>query len=177
MEVSWVGWQRRFPVRCVIYLRVSTKEQQVEKDLAEEGFSISGQREACVRRIRDEGWELIDEHVERASRPGPLTAIASSDAGPDRRRWRCRGCRRPQGRPAGEEYGRPHRHPGPLASPRRRPRLGDRDLDETASGRLVEGIHALMAEFYSANLAAEVRKGMGQKAKLGGYPHKAPSAT
>jgi len=48
------------------------------------------------------------------------------------------------------------------------------NLDETASGRLVEGIHALMAEFYSANLAAEVRKGMGQKAKLGGYPHKAP---
>ncbi len=48
------------------------------------------------------------------------------------------------------------------------------NLDETASGRLVQGIHALMAEFYSANLAAEVRKGMGQKAKLGGYPHKAP---
>jgi DNA invertase Pin-like site-specific DNA recombinase len=48
------------------------------------------------------------------------------------------------------------------------------NLDETASGRLVEGIHALMAEFYSADLAAEVRKGMGQKAKLGGYPHEAP---
>ena len=48
------------------------------------------------------------------------------------------------------------------------------NLDETASGRLVEGIHALMAEFYSANLANEVKKGMGQKAKLGGYPHKAP---
>jgi hypothetical protein len=28
---------------------------------------------------------------------------------------------------------------------------------------------ALMAEFYSANLAAEVPKGMGQKAKLGAY--------
>ena len=48
------------------------------------------------------------------------------------------------------------------------------NLDETASGRLVEGIHALMAEFYSANLANEVKKGMGQKAKLGGYLHKAP---
>jgi hypothetical protein len=47
-------------------------------------------------------------------------------------------------------------------------------LDETASGRLVEVIHALMTEFYSPNLAAEVRKGMGRKAKLGGYPHKAP---
>ncbi|HVA61787.1 MAG TPA: recombinase family protein [Mycobacteriales bacterium] len=48
------------------------------------------------------------------------------------------------------------------------------NIEETASGRLVEGIHALMAEFYSANLAAEVRKGMGQKAKQGGYPHAAP---
>jgi hypothetical protein len=27
------------------------------------------------------------------------------------------------------------------------------NIEETASGRLVEGIHALMAEFYSANLA------------------------
>lgn len=48
------------------------------------------------------------------------------------------------------------------------------NLEETASGRLVEGIHALMAEFYSANLASEIRKGMGQKAKMGGWPHAAP---
>jgi site-specific DNA recombinase len=38
----------------------------------------------------------------------------------------------------------------------------------------VEGIHALMAEFYSANLAAEARKGMAEKAKQGGWPHQAP---
>lgn len=38
----------------------------------------------------------------------------------------------------------------------------------------MEGIHALMAEFYSANLAAEVRKGMTQKAKQGQWPAKAP---
>ena len=31
-----------------------------------------------------------------------------------------------------------------------------------------------MAEFYSANLAAEIRKGMTQKAKQGGWPHQAP---
>ena len=48
------------------------------------------------------------------------------------------------------------------------------NVEETASGRLVEGIHALMAEFYSANLAAEIKKGMVQKAKLGGFPHGAP---
>ena len=48
------------------------------------------------------------------------------------------------------------------------------NLEETASGRLVEGIHALMAEFYSANLAREIKKGMSQKAKMGGWPHSAP---
>lgn len=48
------------------------------------------------------------------------------------------------------------------------------NVEETASGRLVEGIHALMAEFYSANLAAEARKGMAEKAKQGGWPHQAP---
>jgi DNA invertase Pin-like site-specific DNA recombinase len=31
-----------------------------------------------------------------------------------------------------------------------------------------------MAEFYSANLAGEIRKGMTQKAKMGGWPTKAP---
>ena len=50
-----VGWVPR---------RVSTKEQ-AEKDLTEEGFSIAAQREACVRRIRDEGWELVDEYVDK----------------------------------------------------------------------------------------------------------------
>jgi site-specific DNA recombinase len=48
------------------------------------------------------------------------------------------------------------------------------NIEETASGRLVEGIHALMAEFYSANLGSEIRKGMTQKAKMGGWPGRAP---
>ena len=37
------------------------------------------------------------------------------------------------------------------------------NLEATPSGKLVQGIHALMAEFYSSNLSAEVRKGMTQK--------------
>lgn len=48
------------------------------------------------------------------------------------------------------------------------------NIEERASGRLVEGIHALMAEFYSANLSSEIRKGMDQKAKMGGWPTRAP---
>jgi len=48
------------------------------------------------------------------------------------------------------------------------------NIEATPSGRLIEGIHALMAEFYSANLASEVKKGMSQKAKQGVWPGKAP---
>lgn len=48
------------------------------------------------------------------------------------------------------------------------------NIEETASGKLVEGIHALMAEFYSSNLASEIKKGMSQKAKMGGWPQRAP---
>jgi hypothetical protein len=41
------------------------------------------------------------------------------------------------------------------------------NLDETASGRLVEGIHALMAEFYSANsLVAASRSPQGRSPSL-----------
>ena len=73
-------------MRCVIYLRVSTKEQ-AEKDLTEEGFSIAAQREVCVRRIRDEGWELADEYVDK----GESARTA------DRPRLRARGCPVPCG--------------------------------------------------------------------------------
>jgi DNA invertase Pin-like site-specific DNA recombinase len=157
----------------VIYLRVSTKEQ-AEKDLTEEGFSIAAQREACVRRIRDEAWELVDEYVDKGE----------SARSADRPRLRAMLARVAED--GDVEAVVVHKidrlarnmedHVAIRALLRRRGVAlvsVTENLDETASGRLVEGIHALMAEFYSANLAAEVRKGMGQKAKLGGYPHKA----
>jgi DNA invertase Pin-like site-specific DNA recombinase len=161
-------------MRAVIYLRVSTREQ-VEKDLTEEGFSITAQREACVRHVADQDWELVDEYVDRgesarsADRPqlramlsriaedGDVEAVVVHKVD--------RLARNMEDHVAIRALLR--RHGIALVSV-------TENLDETASGRLVEGIHALMAEFYSANLANEVRKGMGQKAKLGGYPHKAP---
>ena len=47
-------------------------------------------------------------------------------------------------------------------------------IDETPSGMLLHGIMSSIAEFYSRNLAAEVLKGMTQKAKGGGTVSKAP---
>ena len=51
-------------MRCVIYLRVSTREQ-AENGLGEEGFSIPAQREACVCHLRDRGWDLLEEYSDR----------------------------------------------------------------------------------------------------------------
>jgi DNA invertase Pin-like site-specific DNA recombinase len=48
------------------------------------------------------------------------------------------------------------------------------NIDETPSGKLVHGIMATIAEFYSGNLAQEVRKGLHQKAKTGGTIGLAP---
>jgi hypothetical protein len=48
------------------------------------------------------------------------------------------------------------------------------NIDETPSGKLLHGIMATIAEFYSSNLAAEAKKGMRQKAILGGTPGLAP---
>ncbi len=161
-------------MRCVIYLRVSTREQ-AENGLGEEGFSIPAQREACVRHIRDQGWALVDEYSDRgesarsADRPqlqamlarvaedGDVDAVVVHKVDRLARNLEDHVAIRAVLRKRGVS----------LVSV-------TENLEETASGRLVEGIHALMAEFYSANLASEIRKGMGQKAKMGGWPHAAP---
>ncbi len=161
-------------MRCVIYLRVSTREQ-VEKGEGDEGFSIPAQREACARHIRDAGWDLVDEYADRgesartAERPqlqAMLLRIAEE---------------RDVDAVAVHKIDRLARNMEDHVAIRAMLRRSNvalvsvtENVEETASGRLVEGIHALMAEFYSANLAAEIKKGMGQKAKLGGFPHGAP---
>jgi site-specific DNA recombinase len=48
------------------------------------------------------------------------------------------------------------------------------NVDDSVSGQLVENIMASLAQFYSANLAEEVKKGMRQKVLKGGWPHKPP---
>jgi site-specific DNA recombinase len=149
-------------MRCVTYLRVSTREQ------ADKGLSIPAQRQACVRHVRDQGWDLVDEYSDRgesartADRPqlqGLLARIqhdADIDAVVVHKLDRL--ARNMEDHVAIRTLLR--RRGVTLVSI-------TENVEETASGRLVEGIHALMAEFYSANLAAEARKGMAEKAKTG----------
>ncbi|MFN2610433.1 MAG: recombinase family protein, partial [Actinomycetota bacterium] len=160
-------------MNALIYLRVSTKEQ-AEKGDSSEGYSIPAQREACFRYIADKGWDVADEFIDAgesarsADRPNlkaMLQRIGEGDIDIIVVHKIYRLARNIEDhvaiRAALRKYG------VQLASV-------TENIEETASGRLVEGIHALMAEFYSANLGAEVTKGLTQKAKQGGWPGRAP---
>ena len=48
------------------------------------------------------------------------------------------------------------------------------NIDDTPSGKLVRGIMGDIAEWYSANLSEEAKKGMRKKVELGGTPGLAP---
>ena len=158
---------------AVIYLRVSTKEQAA-KDESGEGYSIPAQREACLRHIAERGWTFAGEFTDAgesartADRPmlkAMLREVAEGEIGAVVVHKIDRLARSMEDHVAIRAA---LRHAGvQLVSV-------TENIEETASGRLVEGIHALMAEFYSANLAGEIRKGMTQKAKMGGWPTKAP---
>ena len=160
-------------MKCVIYLRVSTKEQAQTNE--KEGYSISAQRKACGRYAEEKGWEIVDEYADRgesarsAHRPQLQMMLSYIKKEKD------------------IDFVIVHK------IDRLARNLEDHvaikailtkakcslvsvveNIEDTASGKLVEGIHAIVAEFYSANLAAEVTKGMDEKAKEGGWPSRAP---
>ena len=158
---------------AVIYLRVSTKEQ-AEKDGDPEGYSIPAQRDACRRRALSLGANVIAEFADKgesaktSDRPAlqaMLDRVAKGDI----------------------DFVIVHK-----VDRLARNRADDvqitlalktagvqlvsvtENIDETPSGRLLHGIMASIAEFYSQNLATEIMKGTLQKAKGGGTPSMAP---
>jgi site-specific DNA recombinase len=159
--------------KAVIYLRVSTAAQ-AERDGDPEGYSIPAQREACVQRVRELGWEIAGEFIDAgesaksADRPqlrAMLTRVADGDIAGVIVHKIDRLARNIEDHVAIKGILRTH--DCQLVSV-------TENIEESASGKLVEGIHALMAEFYSSNLATEIRKGSVQKAKSGGTPYLAP---
>ena len=156
-------------MKAVIYLRVSTKEQ------AEEGYSIPAQAEACRRFIGDRGWELADEYVDRGESAGTA----------DRPQLQAMVARLAEDRSIEalvvHKLDRLARNLEDHAAVRAALRKAGvqlhsvtETLEDSASGKLVEGILASIAEFYSANLGQEIRKGLDQKAAQGGWPARAP---
>ena len=159
--------------RAVSYLRVSSA-QQAETDFDQEGYSLPAQREACERRAKTLGAELVEEYMDRGisatttRRPGLQAMLTRLAEG-------------------GIDYVIVHK-----VDRLARNRADDvaivmairqagaqlvstsENVDETPSGLLLHGIMSSIAEFYSKNLATEIIKGSTQKAKKGGTPYKAP---
>ena len=162
------------PKVAVSYLRVSTRDQARRGGGDDEGFSIPAQRDANRRKAASLGAIVTKEFVDRGAsarsvnRPElqlMLEYLADHDV----------------------DYVIVHKLDR-LA----RSRADDveitkaldsfnvrlvsttESIDQTPSGMLLHGIMSSIAEFYSRNLAAEVMKGMTQKARSGGTVGRAP---
>lgn len=163
------------PVKALVYLRVSTA-RQASKNGESEGYSIPAQREACLRKARELGAEVIeiDKYVDAGA-----SARSADRAGLQALLERVR---------AGDiSYVIVHKIDR-LA----RSRIDDAEIatvfhlagttlvsaseqiDDTPSGSLLHGIMAAIAEHYSKNLSHEARKGMTEKARRGGTNGVAP---
>lgn len=155
--------------RAVLYVRVSSKEQ------AAGGYSIEGQHEIGVKYIAEHGWELVEAFPERgesartAKRPEykRMLSFLEADGAIDyvviykldriirnledyadlRGYLRARGVR--------------------LISMME-------GFDDSPAGRMMEGILAAVAEWFSGNLGEGVKMGMNQKVLTGWWPHQAP---
>ena len=162
------------PKRAVSYIRVSTREQ-AQRGGAEEGFSLPAQREANRRKAQSMGALIVKEFADRGesarsvNRPGlqRMLAYLAQDGGVDYvivhkldRLARNRADDVEITRAFDEACVR-------LVST-------SENIDQTPGGMLLHGIMSSIAEFYSRNLAAEVAKGLGEKARAGGTIGRAP---
>lgn len=151
--------------RCVIYARVSTKEQQ------DEGYSIPAQMKAMRAYCAAEGLLPVAEFVEAESaghtgRNRFSAMVAHLKANPDVRIV------------VAHKLDRLYRN---FADPvlleeelgvRARYVLGD--VPDTPQGELLRDVQLSVAKYYLGNLREEVKKGMDEKVAQGGWPHRAP---
>ncbi len=160
--------------RAVLYLRVSSRGQ-LETDYDDDGLSIAGQRERCAHKAAEFNADVIGEYIERAEsaktdhRPAlkeMLTRIKTERDVDYVVLWKV------------DRFARNRRDDSnmlfdiELAGARLI--SATENIDQTPAGRLMHGMLASFAEYYSRNLANEVVKGATQKAKRGGTPGPAP---
>ncbi|WP_022887472.1 recombinase family protein [Glaciibacter superstes] len=161
------------PLTAVSYSRVST-DRQVGSGSTDDGFSLTAQRAANKRHALSLGAVVVAEFVERgasarttnrlelqrmleyvSTRKVDLVVVHKLD-------------RLARNRADDVQIVEALRGAGVrLVST-------TENIDETASGRLVHGIMASIAEFYSHNLSTEVKKGLRQKVDEGGTAGRAP---
>ena len=162
------------PKRAVSYIRVSTREQ-AQRGGSEEGFSLPAQREANKRKAQSMGALVVKEFADRgesarsANRPElqKMLAYLKEDGGIDYVIVH-KLDRLARNRADDVEINRAFEEAGVrLVST-------SENIDQTPGGMLLHGIMSSIAEFYSRNLANEVIKRMGEKARNGGTLGKAP---
>lgn len=163
----------RSNLTAFVYLRVSTKEQAQRGGTAE-GYSIPTQRSACYLKSEQLGATVAAEYVDagesaRSAKRDDLQRMLR-----DVKRLRPdfvilhkidRLARNREDDLAINLLLR--RHGVKLVSCMEH-------IDDSPSGRLLYGVMAEIAQFYSANLAEEVMKGLIKKAETGGTPYRAP---
>lgn len=162
------------PKRAVSYIRVSTREQ-AQRGGAEEGFSLPAQREANKKKATSMGALVVKEFADRgesarsANRPElqKMLTYLKQDGEIDYVIVH-KLDRLARNRADDVEINRAFEEAGVrLVST-------SENIDQTPGGILLHGIMSSIAEFYSRNLANEVIKGMGEKARNGGTLGKAP---
>lgn len=151
-------------LRTAIYARVSTEEQ------ASAGHSIPAQLAALREHARQHGLEVVGEYVDEGR-------SARTDGRPEFQRMIAAARTRP--RPfdlilihKGDRFAR-NREDAVIYKSLLRRECGVEvrsllePIDDTPTGKLLEGILEVLAEFYSLNLAQEVLKGQRQQALRG----------
>ncbi len=164
------------PKFAVSYLRVSTRGQAERGGGADEGFSIPAQREANKKKALSMGAMVGKEFVDRgasaksADRPELQKMLEYVKENADRVDYVIvhKVDRLARNRGDDIDIMRTLRECGvQLVS-------ASESIDDTPAGMLLHGIMSSIAEFYSQNLANEVKKGLYEKVKHGGTAHKAP---
>ena len=158
------------PKFAVSYLRVSTRGQAERGGGNDEGFSIPAQREANKKKALSMGAIIGKEFVDRgasaksADRPQLQAMLEYVRENADRIDYVIvhKVDRLARNRGDDIDIMRALRECGvQLVS-------ASESIDDTPAGMLLHGIMSSIAEFYSQNLATEVKKGMGEKIKNGG---------
>lgn len=158
---------------AVSYLRVSTREQ-AERGGTDEGFSIPAQREANNRKAEQLGAVIVEEFIDAgasaksADRPDLMRMIQYVKANKVAYCIVHKVDRLARNRSDDVAIHLALQQAGVMLV------STTENIDQTPSGMLLHGIMSSIAEFYSRNLAAEVTKGMTQKAIGGGTVGKAP---
>lgn len=158
---------------AVSYVRVSTTAQ-AQRARARDGFSIPAQREANKRHAHSLGALVVAEFIERG-------ASARSSARPELQRMLTYVAEHKVDYVIVHKLDRLARsRADDVALTEQIRSAGARlvstteAISDTPDGRLLHGIMAAIAEFYSHNLSLEVTKGMRQKVTQGGTPGRAP---